>query len=174
MKAGRGMAMVVAAVAAVAVALGMVAVPAGAATSAARRITVTATGEARGTPDVADVTIGVTARLRDLTKAGSVLDAAARVAGDEIRLQGITFAIDDDSGLLATARAKAVKRARAQAGQLADAAGVSLGDVVSIVEGNVVVPTESRSAADVTASSVPIEPGSQTASIQVTVVSRIA
>ena len=68
----------------------------------------------------------------------------------------------------------AVKRARAQAGQLADAAEVSLGQVVSIDEGNVVVPFESRSAADVAASGVPIEPGTQTVSIQVTVVSRIA
>lgn len=228
-----------AAVAAVAlvvlVGAGTFAAPAGAAT-ATRRVTVTATGEAKGTPDVADVTIGVsargktasealdtandraakvigalkdggvadddiqtsglsvnptyddnsaitgyevsntvTARLRDVSKAGSVLDAAARVAGDEIRVQGISFGIDDDSALLATARQRAVKRARAQAEQLADAAGVELGDVRTIDEGSPVVPFDSRqvTAADA-ASSVPIEPGTQTLSIQVTVVYAIA
>lgn len=218
------------------VALGTVTAPAGAATAPARRITVTATGQARGTPDVADVTIGVSARgrsaaealdtandragkviaalkdagvaaddlqtsglsilptyaddgsingyevsntvsarLRDVAKAGSVLDTAARVAGDEIRVQGISFGIDDDSALLATARERAVKRARAQAEQLADAAGVGLGEVRTIDEGSVVVPFESRTAGDATAaSSVPIEVGSQTLSIQVTVVYAIA
>ncbi|HEX5587100.1 MAG TPA: SIMPL domain-containing protein [Acidimicrobiia bacterium] len=212
------------------------AVPSGAATTT-RRITVVGTGQVKGTPDVADVTIGVTARgktaaealdtandraakviqalkdagvsdddlqtsglsiqptyaddntitgyevsnmvsarLRDIAKTGAILDATARVAGDEIRLQGISFSIDDDSALLATARARAVKRARAQADQLADAAGVSVGQVVSIDEGSVAIPYDYRAAdaSGAAASSVPVEPGTQTLSIQVSVVYSIA
>jgi uncharacterized protein YggE len=221
---------------AVAVGIGTVAAPGASAATATRRITVSATGQAKGTPDVADVVIGVsargrtasdaldtandraakviaalkdsgvaeddiqtsglsvtptygddgtitgyevsntvTARLRDVSKAGSVIDAAARVAGDEIRVHGISFGIDDDSALLATARQRAVKRARAQAEQLAEAAGVELGEVRRIDEGGVVVPFESRQFAEATStSSVPIEPGTQTVSVQVTVVYAIA
>ena len=43
----------------------------------------------------------VSVRIRDLTKAGAIVDAAAAKAGDDIRVQGITFSIDDDSTLLA-------------------------------------------------------------------------
>jgi uncharacterized protein YggE len=212
------------------------AAPAGAAsTTSTRRITVVGTGQVRGTPDVADVTIGVaarastagdalstandraakviaalkeagvadddiqtsslsieptfdddvvtgyqvsnlvTARLRDVTRVGETLDAAARVAGDEIRLQGIGFTIDDDSKLLAAARERSVKRARAQAEQLASAAGVELGDVLSIDEGGVAIPYASRDFGEGAAtSSVPVEPGTQTLTISTTVVYEIA
>ena len=51
----------------------------------------------------------VIARIRDLSKAGAIIDAAAAKAGDNIRVDSITFSIDDDSALLAAARAKAVK-----------------------------------------------------------------
>jgi uncharacterized protein YggE len=116
----------------------------------------------------------VDARLRDIAKTGEILDAAARVAGDEIRLQGIGFTIDDDSELLATARERSVKRARAQAEQLAAAAGVELGDVVSIDEGSFAIPYAQRGfAEDSAAASVPIEPGTQTLSISTTVVYEI-
>lgn len=203
--------------------------PAGAA-SRERTITVVGTGKVKGTPDVADLTIGVeahavsavqalqtvnerarkvidalhdagvedadiqtngltvgptyddrshidgyqasntvVARIRDLTKAGPVVDAAADKAGDDIRVSGITFSIDDDSDLLAQARAKAVKRARAQAGQLADAAGVSVGDVLTIEEQTSYAPSPSYSAADA-AASAPVSPGTQTLSVTATVV----
>jgi uncharacterized protein YggE len=209
--------------------------PAGAAsTTTTRRITVVGTGQVKGTPDVADVTIGVsargstagdalstaneraakviaalkdagvseddiqtsdlsiqptfdedvvtgyqvsnmvTARLRDIARAGDTLDAAARVAGDEIRLQGIGFTIDDDSELLATARERSVKRARAQAEQLASAAGVELGDVLSIDQGSVAIPYASRGLGEADASSVPVEPGTQTLKVSTTVVYEIA
>jgi uncharacterized protein YggE len=210
--------------------------PSWAAENTGRRITVTATGQVKGTPDVAEVTVGVSARgrsaadalatandraakvitalrdggvqeddvqtsglsvqptygddgtvtgyevtnlvnarLRDIPRTGEILDAVARVAGDEIRLQGISFSIDDDSALLATARTRAVKRARAQAEQLADAAGVELGAVRSIDEGTVAAPYDTRTygAADAS-SSMPIEPGTQTLSLQATVVFEIS
>jgi uncharacterized protein YggE len=204
--------------------------PAAAATRA-RTITVVGTGEVRGTPDVADLTIGVsgrgatatdvlgriadraqkvidalhdagvsdddiqtadlsvqpvlndagdvtgyeatntvTARIRDLTKAGAVVDAAAAKAGDDIRVQGITFSIDDDSALLAAARTKATKRARAQAEQLATGADVEVGEVRSISESTSAVPVTYAADAAEKAASTPVMPGSETLSVQATVV----
>jgi enoyl-CoA hydratase len=81
-----------------------------------------------------EVANSVTATLHDLDRAGEVIDAAAGVAGDAIRLHGVWFSIEDTNALVAAARADAVKQARDQAKQLADAAGVGLGDVLSIEE----------------------------------------
>lgn len=81
-----------------------------------------------------EVTNTVTATLRDVGKAGSVIDAAASAAGDAIRLNQVGFSFNDDTSLRAAARADAVKQALAQARQLASAAGVALGPVLSITE----------------------------------------
>jgi len=120
----------------------------------------------------------VTASLRDFAKAGEVIDAATKVAGDEIVVEGISFSFDDNTELVAKARTDAVKRARVQADQLARAAGVDLGDLLSINEdsapyGPVLDPQASRSlgAGDAAA---PIEPGSQALNVQVTLVYEIS
>jgi uncharacterized protein len=39
----------------------------------------------------------VSAKLRDLSKAGEVIDAAALTAGEDVRLQGVSFSIDRKS-----------------------------------------------------------------------------
>jgi uncharacterized protein YggE len=204
---------------------------AGAAGAAARTITVVGTGEVRGTPDVADLVLGVsgragsaaevmariadraqkvidalhdagvsdddiqtadlsvnpvldddgtvkgyeatntvTVRIRDLGQAGGIVDAAAAKAGDDIRVQGITFSIDDDSDLLAAARTKAAKRARAQAEQLASGADVEVGAVRLITESANAVPLTYTGDAAAKAAGTPVMPGSQTLSVQATVV----
>ena len=76
----------------------------------------------------------VTARVHDISRAGSVIDAAAGAAGDAIRVQQISFGFDDNSALLAAARSDGVRRAHDQADQMAKAAGVKLGKVRSISE----------------------------------------
>ena len=53
----------------------------------------------------------VTVKLRDLTNAGKIIDAAAAKVGNDIRLQGVQFSIDNTSTLIAKARADAVKDA---------------------------------------------------------------
>ena len=116
----------------------------------------------------------VTAKLRNLDKAGAVIDAAAAKAGDDIRLNGVAFSIDDTSQLVADARAKAVKDAVDHANQLAAAAGVELGGIRTIDDTNTDIPqpyqylqfAEARAAAD----SVPIERGTQELSVDVLVV----
>jgi uncharacterized protein YggE len=112
----------------------------------------------------------VSVHIRDLTKAGAIVDSAAAKAGDDIRVQGITFSIDDDSALLATARGKATKRARAQAEQLASGAEVEVGEVRSIAESTSSMPLSYAADAAEKAAGTPVMPGSQTLSVQATVV----
>jgi uncharacterized protein len=118
----------------------------------------------------------VTARLKNLEIAGALIDFAAGVVGDDIRVNGIAFSIDDTSDLVAAARADAVKKAMDQAKQLADASDVELGDLRSIEEVARDLPRpvyEQYAEADV-ASRVPLEPGSQELSVDVVVVYAIA
>ena len=225
--------LILAAVVATAVTATAVGATAGAAGAAAgaRTITVVGTGQVRGTPDVADLDLGVSGRasnaadvmarisdraqkvidalhaagvsdddiqtddlsvqpvtgndgsitgyeasntvsvhIQDLTKAGAIVDAAAAKAGDDIRVEGITFSIDDDSALLAKARTQATKRARAQAEQLASGAGVDVGEVRSITESSNSTPLTYSAGAAAKAADTPVMPGSETLSVQATVV----
>ena len=115
----------------------------------------------------------VTAKLRDLSKAGEVIDAAALTVGEDIRLQGVSFSIDNTSALVAKARADAVKDALAQGGQLAAAAGVKLGAIRTIDDTGTQLPQPqyyAKASGDAASSAVPISPGSQQLSVDVTVV----
>jgi hypothetical protein len=119
----------------------------------------------------------VSAKIRDLDRVGTVVDAAAEVAGDEIVVNGLYFSFDDNTELVARARKDAVERARAQAEQLAKAAGVELGSLLSLTEdsapvGRAIEADESTHAAAPDAAP-PVNPGSQTLSVQVTLVYEI-
>jgi len=123
-----------------------------------------------------EVSNQVTATLRDVAGAGALIDAAARAAGDAVRVQQISFGIDDDAEPRARARADAVRQAVTQARQLADAAEVGLGPILSITEvteGQPPVPITRDSAAGAQAS-IPIEPGTQDVSVTVEVVHAVA
>jgi uncharacterized protein len=122
-----------------------------------------------------DVSNLVTATLRDIAGAGGLVDAAAAAAGDAVRVQQLSFSIDDDSAARATARAAAVKQAQAQAEQMAQAAGVTLGPLRSITE----IPATTGFAGDAAraaapAASVPIEPGTQEIGVTVEVAYAVA
>jgi uncharacterized protein YggE len=117
----------------------------------------------------------MTVRLRELDKAGALIDRVADAGGDDVVMHGVSFSFDDTSDLVAQARTEAVKRARTQAEQLASAAGVELGEVLRISEaspgaGPVLSAPESvrTQLAD-----TPIEPGSEELMVQVTIVFRI-
>jgi len=119
----------------------------------------------------------VEVKIRDLDKAGKIVDAAAGVAGDEIVVNGLVFSFDDNSELVAQARTEAVKRAKSQAEQLAKAAGVELGDILTISEASApegpVLEAAPRQAST-SDSATPIEPGSQSLSVQVNMTFKIA
>jgi len=122
------------------------------------------------------VTNLVDAKIHDLDKAGPVIDAATKIAGDEVVVYGVSFSFDDNSSLVSQARSDAVKRARAQAAELARAAGVQLGDLVSMSEDSEPqgpVVNAAPKAASGSDASVPVEPGSESLSVDVTLVFEI-
>jgi uncharacterized protein YggE len=110
----------------------------------------------------------VSVRIRDLDRAGPILDAASRAGANDI--YGPSLSRSDRDALEARALKDAVANARAAAEALADAAGVSLGEVTAIAETSApdapYLATAARSAADTT---VPIEPGRENVTATVTV-----
>ena len=98
----------------------------------------------------------VQVRIRDITTAARILDAA--VAGGANTVPSLYFALADRSAAEAQARTLAVKAAAAKARELADAAGVRLGDLVSLQERAGLRPTAPR-AVMATAAAGPVEAG---------------
>jgi uncharacterized protein YggE len=116
-----------------------------------------------------EASTSVVASIRDISKVGPTIDAASQQVGDDVRLDGVDFSFQDTGALMSSARADAVKQARAEAEELASAAGQQLGAVMSISEATAPTPiaTPSLGAA---AASVPVQPGSQSVSVDVTMV----
>jgi hypothetical protein len=118
------------------------------------------------------VSESVTAKLRDLGRAGDAIGTAVEAGGDAVRVNGISLDLEDTGALVTKARDKAFADAKAKAGQYAKAAGRSLGDVESIAESVAAGSPRDVSylAASKESSSVPIQPGSQAVSVTVTAV----
>ena len=76
----------------------------------------------------------VTARIRDIEKAGTIIDAVALAGGDLTRIDSIHFSIDDPTPYRKEARDEAMADAKAKAEQLASHAGVKLGKPTYISE----------------------------------------
>jgi uncharacterized protein YggE len=101
----------------------------------------------------------VTAALRDLDKAATVVEAA--VAGGANAIHGPTFVVSQRAGLYGAALESAFVDARAKAELLAGVTGVTLGEVVTVVEGGPpAAPRLARLSAEV-AAGPPLEPGLQ-------------
>ena len=119
----------------------------------------------------ADDQLNVT--MRNLSDLGAALDAAVHATGNGVTLNGISFSISNQSALLAAARAQAMLSARTEADQLAGGAGMTLGPIVKVIdqENAYQPPYYSNAAAFASTSSrVPVQPGQQQISVQVTVV----
>jgi hypothetical protein len=116
----------------------------------------------------------VTAKLRDAKTAGDAIDAVVNATGDAATINSLTFSFADPARVEDQARAKAVHQAVAHASAMAAAAGRRLGRVCSLTDNtqpSLLEPYASAGLAqNVPASPVPVEPGSQTESDQVTVV----
>lgn len=81
-----------------------------------------------------DVRQDVSITLRDLQKAGDVLELFASEGVEN--MYGPNFEIEDPEGLQEEARLEAIANAKEQAQRLADNLGVKLGDIVSFNENN--------------------------------------
>lgn len=82
----------------------------------------------------------VEVKLRDISKAGNVIDNVSTAGGDLTRIDGINFSVDDPAPLYKIAREKAIKAAMDKAGQMAQVSGVKLGKVLSMSESTYNVP----------------------------------
>ncbi|WP_307627655.1 SIMPL domain-containing protein [Nocardia vaccinii] len=108
--------------------------------------------------------------VRDLTKASAILGAATQAGGNDTRVDSVSFALDDNSKLLADARARAFADAKSRAEQYAVLSGLKLGTVRTIHETSSgdtgPTPSLHKQAA---APNIPLEPGTQTVTFTVTV-----
>jgi uncharacterized protein YggE len=116
----------------------------------------------------------VTATVRDLGKAGTIIDDALAAAGDSGRLDMAYLSLSTTSPYMAAARQQAVAAARIDAEQLAAAAGERLGPLVSLTDQaqqpGPTFPTAISGAAASAATPVPVQPGTQQVSVSVTAV----
>jgi len=119
------------------------------------------------------VTNTVTAKIRDTSRAGVIIDDVAVAGGDLTRIDGIDFSIDDPTAYYTDARKLAMADAKAKANQLAQLAGVTLGNATYITENSYSPPIASPFAFEakaVGAPTTPISPGEAeiNATVQVT------
>jgi uncharacterized protein len=107
--------------------------------------------------------------IRDIDQAGELLAAVADAAGDDARVQGLHFSLEDNDAQLQGARQEAFEDARRKAEHYAQLAGRTLGDLVSITETTAQLPPpiplpdvalEQRAAAP------PVMPGQQEVGVQ--------
>jgi uncharacterized protein YggE len=106
----------------------------------------------------------VTAKVRKVENTATIIDAVARAGGDYIRIDSISFTVDDPTPYHKEVREKAMADAKTKAGQLADSAGVKLGAPTYISESGGATPITRVSygeamAAPVPAAAPPISPG---------------
>ena len=73
-------------------------------------------------------------KIRDLDAVGSIVDEVADAGGDAIRINGISFTVEDPKPFMTELREMAVADALATAQQFASLTGVSLGELVFIAE----------------------------------------
>jgi hypothetical protein len=120
------------------------------------------------------VTNSLTVTVDNMAQAGPVIDDAARVAGNAVRVDGITFAVQNETSLMGQARAAAVQQAVGQARIMATAATMTLGPLCSLVDNSSqstpppVYPQDFAAAR--AATSTPIEAGTEQVTANVTAV----
>lgn len=115
------------------------------------------------------VTNTLSVRIRDLDKAGEILDKSVSLGVNQGG--GISFTNDDPSAAIDEARKLAVKDAVAKARTLAEAAGVKVGRVLEISDQSFTprpMMMEAKTFARA-ADSVPIQPGENAYRVQVNV-----
>jgi uncharacterized protein len=122
------------------------------------------------------VSESLTVTLNSVKRAGGQITAATQAGGNAISIDDVSLNLNSTSSLMANARTAAVRDARTQAEQYARALGVPLGSVISVtpvVQNNNPSPDYAANPAASTGlktSTVPISPGTQQLTVQITVV----
>jgi len=114
----------------------------------------------------------VMVKIRDIDKAGTIIDVVAEAGGDLTRINSIYFSVDDPSVYYEEAREKAMEQAEATAKQLANLGGVSLGKPTYISESTFAPPPIIRAATEAAPAPMPtpISPGEMEVSLNVQVI----
>ncbi|MBW3562701.1 MAG: SIMPL domain-containing protein [Actinobacteria bacterium] len=116
----------------------------------------------------------VEVKIREPDRAGDVLTAATEAGGDDARVRGVRFALEDNDALLDAARERAFEDARSRAEQYAELAGRGLGPLVSVSEHLSTPPPaehfDAGAAREAAPGAVPVQPGQQEVQVQVTAV----
>jgi uncharacterized protein YggE len=130
----------------------------------------------KGVPNGYTVNQSLTLKLRNLGKAGKTIGDAVTAGGNAARLQGVSFALEDNTALLQQARDAAYHDARLKAERYAELAGRSLNQVELVSEqmpqGEQSMPYARdafAAAAPMKSSEVPIDAGQSQVSVSVTV-----
>ncbi len=113
------------------------------------------------------VTNMVQIKIRDLGKAGSILDAAIAAGANQV--WGVGFTIEDRTALEGEARAKAMADAAQRAQTLAKLTGVQLGQIRLVDEGGATEPIYGGMALGKGAAGTSVNPGEVQLSYQVQV-----
>ena len=113
-------------------------------------------------------------KIRDIDRAGEIIDGAAARAGDEVTVSSVRFSIEDNEALIQAARTSAWENAADKATQLANLSGVTLGPAIAISEtfssAPPVIYYDERAAADSAGgATTSIQPGSQTVTVNIQV-----
>jgi hypothetical protein len=122
-----------------------------------------------------EMTNTITAKVRNFSTAGSVLDSLTAAAGNAAHIDSLSFSIDDPSKIEDTARTDAVHQAVSHARSMAQAAGERLGPVCSLSDDStpsyaVPGPMQFAASAAIDRAAVPLQAGSQQVSAQITLV----
>jgi uncharacterized protein YggE len=128
----------------------------------------------KGVPNGYTVNQMLTLKLRNLARAGETIGDAVTAGGNAARVQGVSFALEDNAALLQQARDAAYHDARAKAERYAELSGRSLSQVELISEQ---VPTDEQPmpyakamlASGSRDAAVPIDAGQSQVSVSVTV-----
>jgi len=116
------------------------------------------------------VSQALTAKIRNLPHAGELMSAAIAAGGDAARLNGVSFAIENDAALLTEARKKRLPMPGKKPELYAHEAGRPLGRVLEVSE---TAPSYGGPAGGYSPAAMdsrfPIEPGRQQLTVTVTV-----
>ncbi len=119
------------------------------------------------------VTNIVTVQIHSVSSTGTIIDSAAKAAGNSIRINQLSFSVQDPAALFGQARAQAVSQAATEAKAMATAAGEHLGALCSLNDSapsSEPLNTSSFNALVGAPSSVPVQSGSQQVKATVTAV----
>lgn len=115
----------------------------------------------------------ITVKIKKISDTGSIIDAVTAAGGNLIRVNSLSFSINDPTPFMKQARQLAMADAKDKAGQLATFGGVTLGPPAFITESSgYYAPTPIYYAAGASARDVatPISPGQTQISVNVQVI----